>query len=148
MKRLIQKLLRESLNLGPLNDNFKNWFGDSKVVNQDGSPLVCYHGTNTDIKAFDNQYSAQGVFWFTSNKAEILSGEAGALSSSKIIPVYLSAKKLADWDLYDKLSLGEIDHMGYDGIKLGNNYVIFEPEQIKSIYNKGTWNPSSKNIFN
>jgi hypothetical protein len=31
---------------------FKNWFGDSKVVNPDGSPMVVYHGTTQDIKQF------------------------------------------------------------------------------------------------
>lgn len=27
---------------------FKNWFGDSKVVDENGKPLVVYHGTNWD----------------------------------------------------------------------------------------------------
>jgi hypothetical protein len=31
---------------------FKKWFGDSKVVNEDGSPMVVYHGTTADIKQF------------------------------------------------------------------------------------------------
>ena len=28
-----------------LNDNFRKWFGDSKVVDKDGKPMICYHGT-------------------------------------------------------------------------------------------------------
>ena len=32
---------------------FKNWFGDSKVVDENGEPLVVYHGTNFDFDAFD-----------------------------------------------------------------------------------------------
>jgi hypothetical protein len=28
-----------------LNDNFWKWFGDSKVVDMDGKPMICYHGT-------------------------------------------------------------------------------------------------------
>jgi hypothetical protein len=28
-----------------LNDNFKRWFGNSKVVNEDGTPKVMYHGS-------------------------------------------------------------------------------------------------------
>ena len=32
---------------------FKHWFGDSKVVDKDGKPLVVYHGTDADIKKFD-----------------------------------------------------------------------------------------------
>ena len=42
-------------------DNFKNWFGDwendpanaSKVVDENGEPLVVYHGTNADFNVFD-----------------------------------------------------------------------------------------------
>ncbi len=32
---------------------FKAWFGDSKVVDADGKPLVVYHGTGRDVSAFD-----------------------------------------------------------------------------------------------
>jgi hypothetical protein len=32
---------------------FKRWFGESKVVDDQGQPLVVYHGTKTDISAFD-----------------------------------------------------------------------------------------------
>jgi hypothetical protein len=31
---------------------FKKWFGESKVVNEDGSPRVMYHGTQADISEF------------------------------------------------------------------------------------------------
>jgi len=31
---------------------FKAWFGDSKIVDDDGEPLVVYHGTDSDV-AFD-----------------------------------------------------------------------------------------------
>lgn len=31
---------------------FKNWFGDSKIVNEDGTPKVMYHGTSQDITSF------------------------------------------------------------------------------------------------
>jgi chromosome segregation ATPase len=42
-------------------DNFKAWFGDwendpagaSKVVNEDGTPMVVYHGTDADFNIFD-----------------------------------------------------------------------------------------------
>lgn len=47
-------------------ENFKKWFGDweknptkaSKVVNEDGTPKVVYHGTNAELKA---QYMKQVV---------------------------------------------------------------------------------------
>ena len=31
---------------------FKQWFGDSKAVNADGTPKVYYHGTARDISTF------------------------------------------------------------------------------------------------
>jgi hypothetical protein len=33
--------------------NFREWFGDSKVVDEAGAPLVVYHGTAGDFDAFD-----------------------------------------------------------------------------------------------
>lgn len=32
---------------------FKAWFGDSKVVDAEGNPLVVYHGTDKNFEAFD-----------------------------------------------------------------------------------------------
>jgi hypothetical protein len=34
---------------------FKEWFGDSKVVDEDGNPLVLYHGTDVDFSAFEKE---------------------------------------------------------------------------------------------
>lgn len=34
---------------------FKAWFGDSKVVDADGKPLVVYHGTDVEFDIFDYQ---------------------------------------------------------------------------------------------
>ena len=31
---------------------FKKWFGDSKIVDENGDPLVVYHGTKADIEEF------------------------------------------------------------------------------------------------
>jgi hypothetical protein len=36
----------------PQTETFKRWFGDSKVVNEDGTPKVMYHGTARDITEF------------------------------------------------------------------------------------------------
>jgi GNAT superfamily N-acetyltransferase len=44
---------------------FKRWFGDSKVVNEDGSPKVVYHGTDKpDFNIFNP------ASWFTENTEE------------------------------------------------------------------------------
>ena len=35
---------------------FKRWFGDSKVVDAEGKPLVVYHGTRGDFNVFNTQH--------------------------------------------------------------------------------------------
>jgi hypothetical protein len=116
-------------------------------VDEQGKPLVVYHGTSKAFTKFDWKKSAMGVFWFSSNKKKIEKGESGAASSKEIMPVYLSAKKLAGWDEYDKLTLGQLRDQGYDGIKLDDDYVVFEPNQIKSATkNSGAYSPKSKSI--
>jgi hypothetical protein len=154
MKKLIKKILRESYGdvtetiSNPIfNDNFYKWFDGSKVVDDAGKPLICYHGSNKNIQTFNSNRSAQGVFWFTSDKNKILSGESGAAGISKIVPVFISAKKIAGWDEYEKMGLGQIEDMGYDAIQLDDDYIVFNPRKIKSITNKGDWDENNKNIF-
>lgn len=36
---------------------FKRWFGDSKVVDENGQPLVVYHGTSEEFDTFDRRKS-------------------------------------------------------------------------------------------
>ena len=113
--------------------SFKKWFGDSKVVDEQGNPLRVYHGTSKDFSRFNWRFSAQGVHWFSSDKDVILRGESGANSSKIILNCYLRVNKLAGWDEYDRYSLQEIRSMGFDGIKLDNNYVVYDANQIKIV---------------
>jgi hypothetical protein len=39
--------------ISTLTDAFKNWFKDSKVVDNDGNPLVVYHGTSASFDTFE-----------------------------------------------------------------------------------------------
>lgn len=93
---------------------FKRFFGDSKVVDAAGRPLVVYHGTGNaeSLTAFDPALTGKGNdqfgsgFYFTS-RPETASGYTTAVSanvgpgtaklggdlSPGIIPVYLSIKK-------------------------------------------------------
>jgi hypothetical protein len=41
---------------------FKNWFADSKVVDQNGEPLVVYHGSSAVFYAFDPKKIKSGAF--------------------------------------------------------------------------------------
>jgi hypothetical protein len=115
---------------------FKEWFGESKVIDENGDPLVCYHGTKERFSRFSTRYSAQGVLWFTSDKNKILAGESGAASSKEIIEVFIKADKIAGWAEYEKYGLGQIENMGYSAIKLDDDYVVFEPKNVKIIPQK------------
>ena len=95
---------------------FKRWFGDSKVVDERGDPLVVYHGTDTQIDAFksseigkaDNGYYGQG-FYFTPNYGyakdyayeAVERKEIEGISEGEIIPVYTSIKKPFMWEAFD-----------------------------------------------
>ena len=49
---------------------FKKWFGDSKVVDENGKPLIVYHGSlSNDIQEFDKFFIRnEDAFFFTDNK--------------------------------------------------------------------------------
>ena len=77
---------------------FKKWFGDSKVVDENGEPRIMYHGTSRDFSVFDRLKSTERRrvsmdtvgSWFSSEpfKAEQYAGGEG----QNIMPVYLSIK--------------------------------------------------------
>jgi len=129
---------------------FKSWFGESKVVGEDGEPLVVYHGTDQDFDEFDDALSIGGQHWFTSDRSKIEKGEVGASGTGKIKDVYLSLKNPAGWDEYDKYVLDELISLGYDGLMLieddQTTFVAFDPKQIKSTDNEGTWNPDDPRL--
>ena len=96
--------LGDTFQLAPAPDTqaFKDWFGDSKVVNENGSPKVVYHGTGaTSLEgfAFDyNRIGANGMaegagFYFTDDK-----GTAQGYAKGMLIDAYLSIQKPMRYD--------------------------------------------------
>lgn len=153
--------IKDSLKSGTKNDvmfskdkterqkRLTEWHKDSapETKNEDGTPKVFYHGTDKKFNTFDLDKSYDGAFWFTENKNKIKSGEVGASAKGEIMPVYLKAEKMAGWEEYDKYSIGELINKGYDGVKLDDDLIVFNPEQIKSIHNKGTFDSNNPNIL-
>jgi hypothetical protein len=79
---------------------FKNWFGDSKIVNADGTPKVMYHGTTQDITAFKPR-QANAIFVTDDPKfAESFSQDTktGKSKGGNIMPVYVSAQNPFDYE--------------------------------------------------
>jgi hypothetical protein len=163
---------------------FKNWFGESKVVDDANKPIVVYHGTKDDIDQFmqgkpnkkDAGWLGDG-FYFT-DKPELASTYAEYLKSgpegANVLPVYLSIKNPYEATIRDKEYLMMADRrgdkvalkeftdnlikQGYDGVVLDykkqmgvtepvKEYVAFKPEQIKSVFNKGEFNPQDPRIL-
>lgn len=132
---------------------FKKWFGDSKVVDEDGEPLVVYHGTDADFVEFSTERQRGGDlgdgFYFTD------SYETAARLGKNVIPVYLSAQATAKdvvlariksrKDSRIKVPQKDLIINDYRG---GTMYVVFKPNQIKSaVGNKGTFDPADDRIY-
>lgn len=78
--------------------NFYAWFGDSKVVDTEGRPLVVYHGTDKVFNEFSNDLKGTGPmtgnpiaktgFWFAPSE-DYATSYAG--KDGNVMPVYLSS---------------------------------------------------------
>lgn len=132
---------------------FKAWFGDwendpenaSKVVDENGEPLVAYHATGDTFTEFDTNKTQDSLFWFTSNIDNI--ANVGAANTKNIMPVFLNIKNLAGWDEYDNLNTDQIIAKDFDGIQLDEDFVAFNPNQIKSATgNTGEFSKESNDI--
>jgi hypothetical protein len=85
---------------------FRNWFGNSKVVDENGAPRVMYHGTASDItKFYPNQF-----FTFSPKAATTYAlkeqyeqdtrfdGESDEIQGANILPVYIKAENIAQYE--------------------------------------------------
>ena len=152
------------------NPNFVKWFGDSKILNKDGSPKVVYHGTDKDFTEFDKRKIGavfgedKKGFFFTDilHEAEYVAEYvADTKGGENIMPVYLSLKNPYKHKTKGIASIYFDNHRveimnaagedNNDGIIIngynGNLYVAFEPTQIKSIFNTGAFGITEPDIM-
>ena len=136
--------------------NFINWFGDwinnpakaSKVVDENGEPLVVYHGdsdidiTNWKVKMRD---TITGYFTANKEKARLYADDGkiyeAFLNIRNPFDWYKDIKKSQellgpDWSYIDKYLAEDAIAEGYDGIFISKHYnsylAISSPNQIKS----------------
>lgn len=198
---------------------FRAWFGESKVVDAEGKPLVAYHGTTAGFSEFSASSlgsntgagSAKLGFFFagspstagayaqaigklTERGADLMDQanelEASAASATdrdeeaqmlyradklreqaladggRILPVYLSLQNPLVHDMRGESFRPELwrdiiaraAEDGRDGVVFKNAYdgqadkpdsiyVVFRPTQIKSVNNRGTFDPNDPNIL-
>lgn len=148
---------------------FKKWFGDSKVVDEDGKPLVVYHGTEAQPFSIfgENQKGwrteSKRTFYFSASKdySKTFAGinsKGEKPENSRIMEVYLSLQNplvVSNEEIEDVgywLSDAELDALeekGYDGFITEDmeQIVVLHPEQIKSVDNQGTFDENNPNIY-
>jgi Large polyvalent protein associated domain 38/Large polyvalent protein-associated domain 5/ADP-Ribosyltransferase in polyvalent proteins/Large polyvalent protein-associated domain 1 len=137
---------------------FKKWFGDSKVVDADGKPLVVYHGSRSlkDFSIF--KIGKKGAYFTDSLEAAESYGEVKA--------VYLDMKNPLEIDLVGESDMDNgfnierearyANSEGFDGLIIRNSfdgestmdqYIVFKPNQIKSaIGNNGDFDGNNNDI--
>ncbi|WP_272962283.1 hypothetical protein [Alcanivorax jadensis] len=135
------------------------------MVDENGEPLVVYHGSLGDISEFRTSYDGtlgQGIYFSTDPRiASKYATDYSSDTDGAVYPVYLSAQNLYDVDanggktpkseygLPNNQLVEKLQSEGYDGIKWGHEIVVFEPEQVKSATgNRGTFDPNDTNILN
>lgn len=149
---------------------FKRWFGDwqnnpgsaSKVVNDDGTPRVVYHGTNQYFYTFR---SKNGTYWF-SESVDYAESMMEERDGDRVVKAYLNIKNPLYVNLepgqfsdptYEAKYIRQAKKAGNDGVvfmlNTGNQlvddtfYVAFKPEQIKSAdENIGTFDKTNPDI--
>jgi hypothetical protein len=147
---------------------FKKWFGDSKVVDENGEPMVVYHGTLKEFTQFEasKQDKRDAGFWFGDAKNANVYAASGEPRGNNVMPVYLSIKNPKVYYNRDvKITPELIEKLkaeGYDGVmrdfangpdawRYGEDaapeWAAFEPGQVKSATgNKGTYDPTNPDI--
>jgi hypothetical protein len=100
--------------------NFSDWFGDSKVVDADGNPMVMYHGTADSFDKFEHDHpNKKDVGWigrgfYFSNDPELANTYANLKpgTSPNVMPVYLRITKPYMATIRDKERLMLADRRG------------------------------------
>lgn len=117
---------------------FKAWFGDSKVVDESGKPLVVYHGGMQTIEQFSEDFAGDttgnnefGAFYFTSDK-----GIAEDYSRQSFIRFYGDRDKdelIEDYELTEEQADAIIDDIRYEAdkqIKTNDSYLDMQNPYI------------------
>ena len=176
MRQRIRNILLEATafkDRSNINDAFWKWFGNSKVVDHNGDPLIVYRGSNN---YHENTLTRSSVIYFASDPD--IAEQYAYEDKPNIAPVYLRIENPVPIDVYYK-EIGVIENslsdnysfehynnsvsnlfrsLGYDGaiasfdhwgaFQEGKEiFIVFDTIQIKSIFNKGTWNINEKNIL-
>jgi hypothetical protein len=152
---------------------FDNWFKDSKAQ-KEGVPYLLYHGTPHCFTAFredkyqsncDHGHFGSGIY--LANEPDISSCYGpyvmtlvASIQNLLVWPypyreheLFEDVKFPEDWYEKSRIKTRIMRDAGYDGC-VGRNivtgqcdWVVFDPVNVKSVWNTGTWEPSNPDIF-
>ena len=113
---------------------FKKWFGDwennpseaSKVVDENGEPLVVYHGTKANFYEFEKQQKGWETFWFSPNRATAKMYSQQNNIVGKVFQCFLNVRNTSK-----KYPFNVNDYDGFIDYKIEMDYFTFK--QIKTI---------------
>ena len=156
--------------------SFNKWFEGSKIVNEDGSPMVVYHGTDTKFDVFDESLLSKVTgddvskagFHFTDSKS-VAENYAipSVLKSGKdkvIIEAYLSIKnpkhmkdmselrgKVGAWKNVGEV-VAKLKEEGYDGIVIesyqgAKDIIAFSSDQIRIVKEKAEISRAARGLM-
>lgn len=155
---------------------FKDWFGDSKVVDSKGNPLVVYHGTSygniqsftpkggreegenilsafRDAKNNDKQFA--GIRFRSGSYFSPDPNYAGNYANDNkgsIYPVYIKSENPLYFDVNTKeVRITDESKTADSFIMIDDGKIteiaVIDPTQVKSIFNKGTFDINSDDII-
>jgi hypothetical protein len=154
--------------------NFWQWFGKSKAVDEQGRPLVVYHGTTAAFDRFDRTKTGKGSskvgFWFTDDRdfAGIYGGKVMACYLRILRPKRLTRERWNDlrgahggdsqwWAAWRDTAL-----VGHDGVMVPGQSLmlgkvpvrdpaflaVLDPKQVKAVANTGAFSRRTAVITN
>ncbi len=93
---------------------FRRWFGDSKVVDKNGDPLVVYHGTRGNFDTFDigkygktdGGWYGRGFYFAPSAKDASMYASVQGTDGANVMPVFLSIKNPYRVDTSGGIAIG------------------------------------------
>lgn len=139
---------------------FRRWFGDSKVVDDNGEPLVVYHGTIYDFDTFKPSKRFGDAYFTSESKSyanTMATGPFGETDGGNVMPVFVSLQNprvipFSEYNadaLESAMSDGEVDGLiAVDESGVKQVIVAFDPKQIKSATgNSGAFDPNNPSIL-
>lgn len=131
----------------------------SKVVDENGEPLVVYHGSDAQFDVFDKtkgraNMDIQGMFFSPWEiDAQGYGGHVRAFFLNIKNPAnegqgYKALNRYAGQNYAGIKAREDLIANGYDGVNNdGEEFIAFEPTQIKSVDNNGNFSADDPNIY-